>query len=113
MATVITDDDMRATLATSREYTTVILRAGPHYRDEGARAIVWEHGRRNMQLRADGQLAIVVPVIDDSEVCGIGIFDLDVAATTAVMEDDPGVRAGVFVYDVHPGRSFPGDSLPA
>jgi hypothetical protein len=29
------------------------------------------------------------------------------------MEDDPGVKAGVFVYEVHPCRSFPGDSLPA
>lgn len=28
------------------------------------------------------------------------------------MEDDPGVRAGVFTYGVHPVRGFPGDALP-
>jgi hypothetical protein len=29
-----------------------------------------------------------------------------------VMDEDPGVKAGVFVYEIHACRSFPGDSLP-
>jgi hypothetical protein len=29
------------------------------------------------------------------------------------MDGDPGVQAGVFVYDVHTCRGFPGDALPA
>ena len=28
------------------------------------------------------------------------------------MDDDPGVQAGVFTYEVHPVRGFPGDGLP-
>ncbi len=28
------------------------------------------------------------------------------------MNDDPGVAAGVFTYQVHPCRGFPGDALP-
>jgi len=28
------------------------------------------------------------------------------------MGDDPGVAAGVFTYEVHPCRGFPGDALP-
>jgi hypothetical protein len=28
------------------------------------------------------------------------------------MGDDPGVAAGVFTYEVHSCRGFPGDSLP-
>jgi hypothetical protein len=28
------------------------------------------------------------------------------------MNDDPGVQAGVFTFEVHPCRGFPGDSLP-
>jgi hypothetical protein len=27
------------------------------------------------------------------------------------MAKDPGVQAGVFTYDIHPTRSFPGSSL--
>ena len=29
------------------------------------------------------------------------------------MDDDPGVRAGTFTYELHVTRSFPGSTLPA
>ncbi len=29
------------------------------------------------------------------------------------MDGDPGVAAGIFTYEAHPIRSFPGDGLPA
>ena len=109
--TEITDDDMRAALATTRGYTAVLLKATPARSQPGADEIVWEHGRRNFGLRADGVLNVVCPVLDDSEVCGIGIFDASVAEAYTIMAGDPAVQAGVFVYDVHPCRSFPGDAL--
>jgi len=31
----------------------------------------------------------------------------------ALMAAEPGVQAGVFEYDVHPVRGFPGSALPA
>ena len=61
--------------------------------------------------RADGLLNVVCPVNDDSEVCGVGIFDATVEEVERIMASDPGVVAGVFRYDVHACRSFPGDSL--
>jgi hypothetical protein len=45
-------------------------------------------------------------------VCGIGIFNADVKETQQIMDGDPAVRAGIFVYDVHRCSSFPGDTLP-
>jgi hypothetical protein len=108
----LSDSEMRAMLGLSRTYTAVILRAGPAYGSPGSETVVWEHGRRNFELRADGRLAIVCPVADDTELCGIGIFALDPDATDALMKADPGVQAGVFVYDLHPVRGFPGDALP-
>jgi len=30
-----------------------------------------------------------------------------------IMDEDPAVKAGIFTYEVHPIRGFPGDSLPA
>lgn len=110
--TPITDDLMRSMLATAKPYSVVILKAGPNRQTPGVEKIVWEHARRNFQLRADGLLSVVCPVMDGSEVSGIGIFNAGVEETRALMEEDPGVRAGVFVYEVHPSRSFPGDSLP-
>jgi hypothetical protein len=103
---------MRSMLTTTRPYAVVILRAGPNYRDEGADKLIWEHGRRNFMLRAEGKLAIVCPVMDDSDVRGIGIFDGDVDNVRSIMDGDPGVQAGIFTFEIHPARSFPGDSLP-
>jgi hypothetical protein len=29
------------------------------------------------------------------------------------MDHDPGVEAGIFTYEIHPVRGFPGSALPA
>ena len=42
--TVITDDEMKSLMPTTRGYTVVIVRPGPHLHDEGADKIIWEHG---------------------------------------------------------------------
>lgn len=110
--TPISDEYMQEMLATSRDYSVVILKAGPAINQPGARAIAREHGRRNFSLRAEGALPIVCRIIDDSDISGIGIFARTVEETRAIMDDDPGVKAGVFVYEIHPCSSFPGDSLP-
>lgn len=110
--TTITDEFMRQMMTTTKNYCTVILKHGPKRNQEGVEKIIWEHGRRNFQLRADGLLAIVCPISDGSEVSGIGIFNASVEEVKKIMDDDPGVKAGVFVYEAHPCRSFPGDSLP-
>lgn len=110
--TEITDDVMRAAMQHSKTYTLVVLRDGPNRNHAERQAIVWAHGRRNFELRRDGILAIVGPVRDETELDGVGIFTTDEAETRRIMDADPGVAAGVFVYDVHPVTSFPGDALP-
>jgi uncharacterized protein YciI len=110
--TTITDEYMQQMLAKTRNYTIAILQAGPQKHQEGAEKIIWEHGRRNFKLRADGVLAIVCPIRDDSDVCGLYIYNASVEEVQKIMDEDPAVKAGVFVYEIHPCRSFPGDSLP-
>jgi len=108
----ITDDFMRQMLPIARPYSIVILKAGPNRDGPGVEKIIWEHGRRNFALRADGILPIVCPVADGTPVHGIAIFNAGIAEVAAIMEEDPGVKAGVFTFEVHPCRSFPGDCLP-
>ena len=108
----ITDDYMHRMLPTTKQYSIVILKAGPQKNSPDSDKIIWEHGRRNFSLRATGLLPIVCPVIDDSDICGIGIFNTTVEDATKIMEQDPGVQTGVFIYELHPCRSFPGDRLP-
>ena len=108
----ITDEFMLQMLGTTRPYCIVILRDGPNKDMEGRDKIVWEHGRRNFSLRAQGSLSIVCPIRDESDIHGIGIFNATVEEVREIMEGDPTVQAGIVVYEIHPTRSFPGDSLP-
>ena len=110
--TPITDEFMRQMLTKTRQYCIVILKAGPKKHGAGAEKLIWEHGRRNFALRADGVLSLVCPISDGSDVSGIGIFNASSEEVKKIMDEDPGVKAGVFVYEVHVCRSFPGDSLP-
>jgi hypothetical protein len=109
---VITDEYMHQMQRRTRMYSLVLLRHGARYHEPGADAIIWEHGRRNYSLRADGVLAIVCPIADGSPWAGIGIFDAPPEETAQILDGDPAVRAGVLSYEVHPVRGFPGDSLP-
>lgn len=108
----ITDDFMKLMLTKSKNYSIVILKHGPNYGTTGFEKIIWEHGRRNFSLRADGLLSIVCPITDNSDLSGIGIFNSSVEETKKIMDGDPGVIAKIFSYEIHPCRSFPGDSLP-
>jgi len=108
----ISDDDMRAGLASTREFTIAVLKKGPGYDPPRTDPIIWEHGRRNFALRASGVLAIVCPIRDQTEMAGVGIFDADASSVDHILRGDPAVQAGVLTYAIHPSRSFPGDSLP-
>jgi hypothetical protein len=72
---VFTDDEMNALLPRVQPYSVAILKKGPHFADDGSHQAIWEHTRRNFGLRDDGVLAIVLPVADDSDVCGICVCD--------------------------------------
>jgi hypothetical protein len=111
MAT-ITDEFMKQMSAKTKNYCIVILKAGSRRHEAGIEPIIWEHGRRNYSLRADGVLSIVCPIADGSDVMGICIFNASADEVKKIMDEDPGVKAKIFVYEVHPCRSFPGDCLP-
>ena len=108
----ITDDYMNNRISQAKTYALVVLRPTPEYFAARSRPIVWEHGRRNMALQAAGIMPIVCPVGDD-EIAGIGIFNTDPDEARAIMADDPGVLAGIFTFEVHTCRGFPGDALPS
>jgi hypothetical protein len=108
----ITDELMQQMLATAKEYCLCFLKGTPKRNEPGAEKIVREHGRRNFSLRAEGLLSIVCPIADGSDVRGISIFNASMAEVKKIMDDDPGVQAGIFTYELHPCRSFPGDGLP-
>jgi hypothetical protein len=111
-ASIITDEYMEDMLGKSRTYTAMLLRLTNRASAPDTGQIVWEHGRRNFELGAEGKLPIVCPGSDDSDFAGIGIFDATPDEVERLLQDDPGVKAGVFTYELHPVRGFPGARLP-
>src|SRR5262245_42411319 len=109
----ITEERFRELLRASRPYTVMILRAGPQREMDGVREVIYRHGRRNMELRLSGLMPIVCPVVDGTDVCGIGVFHAEPEVVREIMAEDPAVQLGVFTFEIHPARSFPGAALPA
>src|SRR5215471_5207755 len=110
--TTITDDMMRERISQTKSYSVLIIKKTEKFGGPDTEKIVWEHGRRNFQLRAEGLLSIVCPINDGSKVAGICIFNTTPEETKKIYDDDPGVKAGIFTYEVHACRGFPGDCLP-
>ncbi len=108
----ITDEYMKEMILKTNNYTVVILKATEKIKEPGVEKIIWEHGRRNFQLREEGILPIACPIKDGSNVSGVGIFNRSPDEVKKIMDGDPGVIAGIFTYEVHLTRSFPGDKLP-
>jgi uncharacterized protein YndB with AHSA1/START domain len=110
---VVTDDTMRSRLASAKPYTVVVLHTTAALTRPACDALIWEHGRRNMALAEAGLLSVVLPAgADGSDVAGYGVFSADLGTTRRLMDEDPGVRAGIFSVELHPVRGFPGARLP-
>ena len=110
--TTITDEYMKEKMAETKPFTVVILKRGLAYKMPEVYPIIWEHGRRNFSLHADGLLPIVCPVRDETDLAGIGIFTTDEEETKKILEEDPAIKAGVLIYEIHPTKTFPGSCLP-
>ena len=109
----ITDEYMQQMLQQTKSYTLMVLKPGPNAQREDLQQILWEHGRHNFKLRAEGLLSIVCPVAAQKDIVGIGIFNAEEETVHRLLKEDPAIREGVFTYELLPVRSFPGDSLPA
>ena len=113
----VTDEMLRDALQATRPYTVCILKAGPHFQEPGpARAswladLIWEHGQRNYALDLAGLLRVVCPVADGSGTTGVAIFDADPEDVDRIMQQDPGVTAGLFTFEIHPTQTFPESKL--
>ena len=108
----ISDDFMRANLPTAKPFTLGILKKTRAVVEQDA-PLIWEHGRRNFSLRESGLMPIVGPIRDESDLAGFCLFVVGADEAARILEGDPGVRAGLFTFEVHETRSFPGSSLPA
>src|SRR6516164_6619770 len=112
-----TDEMLQGALQHIRPYTVCILKAGLSFQEPGpAREswvtdLIWEHGKRNYALYLAGLMRIVCPIGDGSGTTGVGIFDADPDKVDQIMRQDPGVKAGLFTYELHATQTFPESTL--
>ncbi|MGA2820452.1 MAG: YciI family protein [Anaerolineales bacterium] len=111
----ITDETIRKKVASGRQYTAFLYKTGPHRDLPPAEAdrLQMEHLRHLFWLRAEGKLLLNGPVTDEGSLRGIGIFAAtDEDEVRQLLEEDPAVKAGRLIYEIHPWFGIPGDGLP-
>lgn len=111
----ITDEFIMKSSEAGKQYCLRLYRKGPK-RDqppEEADRIQMEHLRYLFGLRAEGKIVINGPVIDESGLSGMAIFNTtDKEEVKRLSAEDPAVRAGRVVYEVYDWYGLPGDCLP-
>lgn len=97
-----------------KQYWFVMLKKGPKRDHPAEEANVLQAGHMaNMQAYADkGVLQVAGPFMDDGDWRGIFILDVpDRTGAEAMCNDDPAVKAGRLVCEIHPWLSQKGATL--
>lgn len=88
-----------------KKYVMAFLKKGPNrsqdstQRDEIQRA----HLKNIMRLAEEGKLIIAGPFLDDKDIRGIFIFNVEsIKEARKLTESDPAVKAGVLEMELHP-----------
>jgi uncharacterized protein YciI len=88
-----------------KAYYLVILKKGPNRTQDSATAarIQKEHLDNINRLAQTGKLNVAGPFLDDGDMRGIFIFDSgNEQEVRSMVENDPAVKAGRLVYELHP-----------
>jgi uncharacterized protein YciI len=105
---------IQGAIAKGKRYTLRIYRRGPKrdQDEETSRRIQVGHLKHIFALKERGVLLVNGPLVDDDDIRGIGIFDIeDIEEVRRIDSQDPAVVAGRLTVEVHPWFGQPGDGL--
>jgi uncharacterized protein len=88
-----------------KRYVLAYLKKGPNRSQDSATAAQLQSAHlANIQRMADaGDLVLAGPFLDDTEVRGIYIFNVDdIEKARKLTETDPAIQAGRLIMDLHP-----------
>ncbi len=88
-----------------KQYVMAFLKKGPNRsQDSTQRAeIQKEHLKNIMRLAKEGKLIVAGPFLDDTDIRGIFIFNVEsIEEAKRLTESDPAVKAGVLSMELHP-----------
>ncbi|HRO44061.1 MAG TPA: hypothetical protein PL009_14595 [Flavipsychrobacter sp.] len=100
-------------LADLSPYILVVLKKGPRYHDDNAIEIIQsQHLPYVFKQREEGLVILTFRVMDDTELAAIAIYDTPSQHEVKEwMEEDPAVKANIFVYEIVSGVGMKGDAL--
>ena len=101
-------------------YQMVLLRhtaAGRGFDEETTERIFREHLAYTLSMLASGDQLAAGPVTDspaeDEDICGVGIYQKEsLDEVRRLIEQDPGVRQGLYRFDLMTWRTAPGTVTP-
>jgi len=88
-----------------RKYVVAFLKAGPNRTDDKEKAaeLQKKHMANIKRLAKEGKLAIAGPFLDNGELRGIYIFNVEtIEEAKKLTETDPAIKAGSLVMELHP-----------
>lgn len=88
-----------------KKYVMAFLKSGPvRIQDSTQRAeLQRQHLKNILRLAKNGTLIVAGPFLDDQEIRGIFIFNVEsVEEARKIAETDPAVKAGTLVLELHP-----------
>lgn len=88
-----------------KKYVMALLKAGPNRDQDSATAekLQAAHLANIGRLAKEGKLVIAGPFLDDMEIKGIYIFNVEsIEEAKALTETDPAIQAGRLVMELHP-----------
>ncbi len=99
----------------TKEYCLVLLKKGPEYNmpdEEVQQQNQAAHLSYLAELKANGLLALTGPVMHGGHIIEMAVYNIaDKQTVKALLENDPGVAAQRFTYELLTWFSIPGDSL--
>ncbi len=97
-----------------KTYYLVLLKNGPHRDQDSVTAakIQKDHLANIGKLAKDGKLDMAGPCLDNGDLRGIFVLRVDsLAEAERITQNDPAVKAGRLVMEIHPWLAMPGATL--
>ncbi|MCW3075593.1 MAG: hypothetical protein JWO32_202 [Bacteroidetes bacterium] len=88
-----------------KKYVIAFLKTGPNRNQDSATAVMLQsaHMANIVRMAEAGHLVVAGPFLDDSEIKGIYIFNVEtIEQAKALTETDPAIKAGRLAMELHP-----------
>lgn len=100
---------------TMRQYVFVLLKTGPNRNQSEAEVTEIQRGHLAHLAKMEelGYLVVAGPMGDDTELRGICVYNVnDVEKVKELVNEDPAIKAGRLIAEIHPWWAARGTKLP-